>query len=209
MSCPDFNINTHDFIYKIVEKLKLDNDCQTKMLSYFLNKNIKLDNTSLCDSVIQKIENIYNESKNIGCVITNSYNQNNTVARSVNKVLIETTPLTQEELASKKELINEVLLNTDENIENIQFLMFDENTTNLLIDNIKQMSDNSIENIETMFGRDMEGDFDIDQSSNTKVSVSSVINDNDKVTYFNLQKYMNKHFINSKIKPIVDELENA
>ena len=35
------------------------------------------------------------------------------------------------------------------------------------------------------------------------------INDNDKVTYFNLQKYMNKHFINSKIKPIVDELENA
>ncbi len=48
MSCPDFTINTNDFINKMVEKLKLDNDCQTKMLSYFLNKNIQLDNTSLC-----------------------------------------------------------------------------------------------------------------------------------------------------------------
>ena len=180
MSCPDFTINTYDFINKIVEKLKLDNDCQTKMLSYFLNKNIKLDNTSLCDNIIQKIENIYNESKNIGCVITNSYNQNTSVARSVNKVFIETTPLTQEELDSKNELINETILNTDENIENIKSLMLDEYTENLLINNIKQVSDDSIESIETMFGRDIEGDFDIVQSSNTKVSVSSVINDNDK-----------------------------
>jgi hypothetical protein len=180
MSCPDFTINTNDFVNKMVEKLKLDNDCQTKMLSYFLNKNIQLDNTSLCDNVIQKIENIYNESKNIGCVITNSYNQNNTVARSVNKVFIETIPLTPEELDSKNDLINEVLLNTDENIENIKFLMLDEDTTNILIDSIKQMSDDSIESIETMFGRDIEGDFNIVQSSNTKVSVSSVINDNDK-----------------------------
>uniref|UniRef100_A0A6C0E1C3 Uncharacterized protein n=1 Tax=viral metagenome TaxID=1070528 RepID=A0A6C0E1C3_9ZZZZ len=180
MSCPDFTINTHDFISKIVEKLKLDNDCQTKMLSYFLNKNIQLDNNSLCDIVVKKIENIYNESKNIGCVITNSYNKNTTVVRSVNKVLIETTPLTQEELDSKNELINETLLDTDENIESIKSLMLDEDTKNLLIDNIKQMSDNSIESIETMFGRDIEGDFDIVQSAKTQVSVSSVINDDDK-----------------------------
>ena len=180
MSCPDFTINTYDFINKIVEKLKLDNDCQNKMLSYFLNKNIKLDSSSLCDNVIQKIENIYNESKNIGCVITNSYNQNTSVARSVNKVFIETTPLTKEELDSKNKLLNDVQLNTNKNITKIKSLMLDENTTNNLIDSIKQVSDDSIESIETMFGRDIEGDFDIVQSSNTKVSVSSVINDNDK-----------------------------
>jgi hypothetical protein len=180
MSCPDFTINTYDFINKIVEKLKLDNDCQTKMLSYFLNKNIKLDNTSLCDNVIQKIESIYNESKNIGCVITNSYNENTTIARSVNKVFIETTPLTQEELDSKNKLLNDVQFNTNKNITKIKSLMLDEDTTNILLDSIKQVSDDSIESIETMFGRDIEGDFDIVQSSNTKVSVSSVINDNDK-----------------------------
>ena len=180
MSCPDFTINTNDFINKMVEKLKLDNDCQTKMLSYFLNKNIQLDNTSLCDNVIQKIENIYNESKNIGCVITNSYNQNNTVARSVNKVFIETIPLTPEELNLKNKLLDVIKLNTIKNINKIKSLLLDEKTSNLITDKIQKVADNSTESIETMFGRDIEGDFNIVQSSNTKVSVSSVINDNDK-----------------------------